>query len=135
MRCLPDSAGEPARHGKPAPKNRPLIDPPNAVELSALFKMLANDTRLRLLHALVRAGELCVTDLAAEVEMAPQAVSNQLQRLADRRVVAARREGVRLFYQVTDPCIAGLLDLGLCLLEETGDRSKSPRRGRPPARR
>ena len=135
MRCLPDSAGEPARHGKPAPRDRPLIDPPNAVELSALFKMLANDTRLRLLHALVRAGELCVTDLAAEVEMAPQAVSNQLQRLADRRVVGARREGVRLFYQVTDPCIAGLLDLGLCLLEETADRSKSPRRGRRPARR
>ena len=135
MRCLPDSAGAPARQGKPAPQDRPLIDPPNATELSALFKMLANDTRLRLLHALVRAGEMCVTDLAAEVEMAPQAVSNQLRRLTDRRVVAARREGVRLYYRVADPCIAGLLDLGLCLLEETGSAAAPPRRSRRPARR
>jgi ArsR family transcriptional regulator, lead/cadmium/zinc/bismuth-responsive transcriptional repressor len=34
-----------------------------------LFKVLANDSRLRLLHALERAGELCVTDLASEVQM------------------------------------------------------------------
>ena len=28
----------------------------------AFFKILANDTRLRLLHALVRAEQMCVTD-------------------------------------------------------------------------
>jgi DNA-binding transcriptional ArsR family regulator len=102
--------------------------------LSGLFKMLANDTRLRLLHALARAGDMCVTDLAAELEMAPQAISNQLQRLADRRVVASRRDGVRLFYHITDPCVAGLLDLGLCLLEETATAPKATRRARRPAR-
>jgi len=32
-----------------------------------LFKTLANDTRLRLLHALARAGELCVVDLAETI--------------------------------------------------------------------
>lgn len=95
-----------------------MIASREAAELSGLFKMLANDTRLRLLHALVRAGEMCVTDLAMEVDMAPQAVSNQLRRLADRRVVAARRDGVRLYYRLADPCVAGLLDLGMCLLDE-----------------
>jgi DNA-binding transcriptional ArsR family regulator len=88
--------------------------------LMRLFKVLANDSRLRLLHALERAGELCVTDLASEVEMTTQAVSNQLQRLADRRILVSRREGSRLFYRIADPCVKGLLDLGLCLLEETG---------------
>jgi DNA-binding transcriptional ArsR family regulator len=82
--------------------------------------MLASDTRLRLLHALERAGELCVTDLADEVEMSPQAVSNQLQRLVDRRIVAGRRHGNRHLYRIADPCVTGLLDLGLCLLEESG---------------
>ena len=53
--------------------------------------MLGNETRARVLHALVRAGELCVSELAEAVAMKPQAVSNQLQRLADRRVVAARQ--------------------------------------------
>ena len=134
MQCLPDSAKAPARRGKPTAHERPLIGPQDATELSGLFKMLANDTRLRLLHALARAGNMCVTDLAAELEMAPQAISNQLQRLADRRVVVSRRDGVRLFYHVADPCVAGLLDLGLCLLEETATATNATRRARRPAR-
>jgi DNA-binding transcriptional ArsR family regulator len=137
MRNVPETARVPARHGKPTARARPLIDPESAAELSALFKMLANDTRLRLLHTLVRAGEMCVSDLAAEVGMAPQAVSNQLQRLADRRVVASRRDGVRLYYRLADPCIAGLLDLGLCLLEETAETPVAlrPRRQASPIKR
>jgi DNA-binding transcriptional ArsR family regulator len=95
-----------------------------------LFKMFANDTRLRLLHALERGREVCVTDLAAEVGMATQAVSNQLQRLADRRIVAARREGTRLYYSIADPCVGGFLDLGLCLLEETEQAARHRARAR-----
>ena len=106
--------------GKPTLRERQLLDQDQAAELVRLYKVLANDTRLRLLHAIERAGELSVTDLAAEVGMKPQAVSNQLQRLADRRIVASRREGSRLFYRIADPCVTGLLDLGMCLLEETG---------------
>jgi DNA-binding transcriptional ArsR family regulator len=104
---------------KPALRDRPLLDQDQAAELVRLYKVLANDTRLRLLHAIERAGEMSVTDLATEVGMKPQAVSNQLQRLADRRIVASRREGSRLFYRIADPCVPGLLDLGMCLLEET----------------
>ena len=105
---------------KPALRDRPLLDQYQADELTRLYKVLANDTRLRLLHAIERAGELSVTDLSTEVGMKPQAVSNQLQRLTDRRIVASRREGSRLFYRIADPCVPGLLDLGMCLLEETG---------------
>jgi DNA-binding transcriptional ArsR family regulator len=115
----PSSACAPRAAGKPALRDRPLLDPARAIELMRLFKVLANDNRLRLLHALERAGELCVTDLAREVGMSPQAVSNQLQRLADRRILVSRREGSHLYYRNADPCVKGLLDLGLCLLEET----------------
>ncbi len=120
MKRTPPSACAPRKAGKPALRDRELLDQARAGELMRLFKVLANDGRLRLLHALERAGELCVTDLASEVEMTTQAVSNQLQRLADRRILVRRREGSRLFYRIADPCVKGLLDLGLCLLEETG---------------
>ena len=103
----------------PSLKDRPLLTPIQAGGLAAVFKVLANDTRLRLLHALVRADELCVTDLAAALGMKPQAVSNQLQRLTDRRIVTFRREGSRLYYRIADPCVPEFLDLGICLLEET----------------
>jgi DNA-binding transcriptional ArsR family regulator len=119
MKCAPESAGIPAGIGKPSLRSRPLIDQSAAKSLSLLFKMLSSETRLRLLHALERSEELCVTDIAHEIGMAPQAISNQLQRLTDRQIVVARREGTRLFYRIADPCVPGLLDLGLCLLEET----------------
>lgn len=105
--------------GKPALAERPLITPGQADEVAGLFKVLANDSRLRLLHALERAGELCVSDLAGQAGMRPQAVSNQLQRLADRRILASRRDGNNVFYRIADPCVTSLLDLGLCLIEET----------------
>ena len=112
----------------PALADRPLLDQGQAGELVRLYKVLASETRLRMLHALTRTSELCVTDLAAELEMKPQAVSNQLQRLVDSRIVAVRRRGGRAFYRIADSCVPGLLDLGICLLEETGklDASREP---------
>jgi DNA-binding transcriptional ArsR family regulator len=110
----------PADAGKPALDERPLLGGARANELVRVYKMLASATRLRLLHALVRAGERAVGDLADDIGMTPQAVSNQLQRLQDRRIVTSRREGSRLFYRIADPCIPGMIDLALCLLEESG---------------
>lgn len=107
------------RAGKPALAERPLINPEQASDLTGLFKMLGNDTRLRLLHGLHRGGEVPVGELAEQVGMRPQAVSNQLQRLADRGIVAARRDGNRIFYSLADPCVPAVLDLALCLTEET----------------
>jgi ArsR family transcriptional regulator, lead/cadmium/zinc/bismuth-responsive transcriptional repressor len=120
MKRMPLTVRASADAGKLPLRERPLLGQDQAYELVRLYKVLANDTRLRLLHALERAGELSVTDLAAEVGMKPQAVSNQLQRLADRRIVVSRREGSRFFYRVADPCVTGLIDLAMCLLEETG---------------
>lgn len=103
---------------KPALATRKLVTTQQALDLAALFKLLGNETRIRLLHALVRSGELCVTELADTVGMKPQAVSNQLQRLSDRGVVASRREGTNIHYRLVDPCVADLFDRAVCLLED-----------------
>jgi ArsR family transcriptional regulator, lead/cadmium/zinc/bismuth-responsive transcriptional repressor len=108
---------------KPALKERPLLTPIQAGGLAVVFKVLANDTRLRLLHALVRAEEMAVTDLAGAVRMKPQAVSNQLQRLSDLGILACRREGKSIVYRVVDPCVMRLLDQGLCLMEDSQQRA------------
>ena len=123
--CCPPSTDKccaPARGGsglaKPALKDRPLLTLEQAGGLETLFSILANDTRLRLLHALARAGELSVTELAEAIDMKPQAVSNQLQRLSDLGIVANRRNGVSIRYRIADRCVASVLDYGLCLLED-----------------
>lgn len=109
---------------QPSLRKRPLLSPIQAGGLAAVFKVLANDTRLRLLHALVRADELCVTDIAASLGMKAQAVSNQLQRLSDLGILASRREGNNIHYRLIDRCVSGLLDQGWCLMEEAGNRSR-----------
>lgn len=111
-RCLP----------KPALADRELITSAQAGELMNLFKMLANDTRLRLLHALSRSGEMCVKDLASALGMKPQAVSNQLQRLVDRGILGASRNGNNIHYRIVDPCVINLLEKGLCLMEDAEER-------------
>jgi DNA-binding transcriptional ArsR family regulator len=98
------------------------MSPIQAGGLAAVFKVLANDTRLRILHALVRADELCVTELADEVGMKPQAVSNQLQRLSGLGIIRSRRAGVNVHYRVVDLCVRSLLDQGLCLTAEATRR-------------
>jgi ArsR family transcriptional regulator, lead/cadmium/zinc/bismuth-responsive transcriptional repressor len=109
-------------------RNRPMLSPIQAGGLAAVFKVLANDTRLRLLHALIRKDELRVTDLAKALGMKPQAVSNQLQRLSDLGILACRREGTTIYYRVVDQCVQGLLEQGWCLMEEAGNGSSLTKR-------
>ena len=87
----------------------PPINATQADELEDLFKILANDTRLRLLHTLARVEEMCVCDIAVAVEMTPQAISNQLQKLYSKGIVATRRSGNMIYYRVIDKCIVELL--------------------------
>jgi DNA-binding transcriptional ArsR family regulator len=117
--CGVPGLSPPAQAGKPPLAERPLLTYGQADQLTALFKVLGNDTRLRLLHALHRGGEVSVGELAEQVGMRPQAISNQLQRLSDRGIVAARRDGTRIFYSIADACVPAVLDLALCLTEET----------------
>ncbi len=112
-------------------EDRPLLSSDDAGRLEDLFKLLANDTRLRLLHALAKHGEIAVGDLAEAVGMKPQAISNQLQRLQTAGIVGSRRDGNNIRYRVVDRCVLVLMDRGLCLLEENERRRSGRADARP----
>lgn len=103
---------------RPPLADRPLLGFVDAVKVMALFKVLSNDTRIRILHHIIRSGEASVTDIAKTLGMKPQAVSNQLMRLSDTRMLSSRREGNNVYYRVENCCVAPLLDLALCLMEK-----------------
>jgi ArsR family transcriptional regulator, lead/cadmium/zinc/bismuth-responsive transcriptional repressor len=111
---------------KPPLAERPLLGIETAAELARVYETLANDTRIRLLHVLLKEGEIYPSGLAAKLGMKPQAISNQLQRLSDRGIVQTRREGNNVLYRIVDPCVIDLIDRGLCLLEDM--RSTQARR-------
>ena len=100
----------------PALAQRDLLESPEVDELAALFSVLASDTRLRILHAIARTEEASVSEIADETGASVQTVSNHLQRMADQRIVATRRDGTRIYYRLIDPCVGGVMELGLCLL-------------------
>lgn len=101
--------------------NERLIGQAQAADLEDLFKTLANETRLRILHALSVGGEMCVNDLSTALDMKTQAISNQLQRLAASKVVDTRRSGVNIYYRIVDPCVGTLLERAICMLESTSE--------------
>ena len=132
--------GIPACALKAPLEERPLLTHGKAGELARIFDVLASETRLRLLHALVRMDDPCMGDLAEAVDMKPQAVSNQLRRLVDLGILDTRRHGSHVHYRIVDTCIGKLLYHGLCLNDETqshrlgseGPRAEDSPEGRSP---
>jgi len=85
----------------------------DAVEVAGLFRLLGDPGRVRMLSALAEAGELCVCDLAAVVDMAESSVSHSLRLLRTAGVVRHRRAGRQVFYRLDDAHVRLLMDLSI----------------------
>jgi len=72
------------------------------------FKLLADNTRLRILWALLH-GEHSVNNLAAHVGAQPAAVSQHLAKLRMARLVKVRRKGNHMFYAAEDAHVRQLV--------------------------
>jgi DNA-binding transcriptional ArsR family regulator len=75
----------------------------------ALFEMhaemcqaMANQHRLAIVH-LLKDGEKCVSELAAELGISVHNVSQHLRILKQRLLVRSRKEGQTVYYSVTNP--------------------------------
>ena len=88
-----------------------LVTAATAERMAAVFKVLADPSRCRLVAAIIEAGELCVCDLAATVEMSESNVSHHLRVLRDHGLVRARRAGKMVFYSPDDAHIRVLLEI------------------------
>lgn len=89
------------------------IGPEEAAAAASLFRLLGDPGRVRMLCALLEAGELCVCDLAAVVDMAESSVSHSLRLLRTAGIVRHRRAGRQVFYSLDDAHVRLLLDISL----------------------
>lgn len=78
--------------------------------LAARFKVLAEPMRLKLLNAL-RDGEKTVTELVEQTGAGQANVSKHLGLLYRHRLVARRKEGLKVYYRIADPSIFELCEL------------------------
>ena len=66
------------------------------------MQALADGNRLRILHLLLQAGELCVCDIERVLDVPQARVSRHLTILRNSGWVAARREGRWMHYRLVD---------------------------------
>ena len=87
-------------------------------QLEALFKALADSTRLRILRLLM-AGEVCVCDIHDTLKIPQAKASRHLAYLRRAGLVATRREGLWVHYRLAilgDPIIAAIQDATIHVL-------------------
>lgn len=98
-----------------AKKNMP--DEKSLSEIAALYKVLGDTTRIRIVSAL-DCTPLCVCDLAALLSMTKSAISHQLKILKDAKLVKYRRDAKNVFYSLDDAHIKAIFELGLDHINE-----------------
>ena len=96
---------------------RLMPDDDSLYDLSEVFRVFGDSTRIRILYALFE-SELCVCDLATLLGLTQSAVSHQLRILKDAKLVKFRREGKSIFYTLDDDHVRAILSLGMEHLSE-----------------
>ncbi len=90
----------------------PTLDPETlrraADKAVGAMKLLANVERMLLLCQLAQ-GDMCVSDLEAQLGIRQPTLSQQLGVLRNVGVVGTRREGKNIFYSVADPDLLEIL--------------------------
>ncbi|WP_353894042.1 metalloregulator ArsR/SmtB family transcription factor [Proteinivorax hydrogeniformans] len=81
-------------------------------ELSDLFKVFGDTTRIKILFALWR-QEMCVCDIAALLDMNQSAISHQLKVLKGAKLVKFRRAGKVVYYSLADRHVEQIFMQGL----------------------
>ncbi len=81
-------------------------------QLTEIFKLLGDPTRLKILLAL-KEEELCVCDLAVLLGVSRSAVSHQLRLLKATRLVKLRREAKIAYYSLDETHISELIEVAI----------------------
>ncbi len=77
--------------------------------MSQLLFIAADETRLKILLALLANKNMCVGDLQNEINASQSLVSHQLQVLKKNKLVAFKRTGNKIFYSLDDNHIHELI--------------------------
>lgn len=86
-------------------------------DLAELFKVFGDTTRIKILYVLIE-NELCVNDIAEQLNMTQSAISHQLRILKQAKLIKYRREGKSMFYSLADDHVRTILDQGITHIEE-----------------
>ncbi len=84
-----------------------------------LLNALSHPARLEILE-LLRDGESCVCHIQAMLDHRQAYISQQLNILRQAGLITSRKEGLRVYYKVSDPDLFRLLEQLKTILEKLG---------------
>lgn len=96
------------------------IDRKSIQDLSKMFKLFSDETRLRIICAILN-QELCVCDLCELLDLNQSTVSHQLQLLRSSKLVKYRKEGKQVYYSLEDEHIESIIKMALSHIKEGDD--------------
>ena len=88
-----------------------LLDEDKVIDLSELFKIFGDSTRVKIINVLLD-NELCVGDIADKINVSQSAVSHQLRILKDSKLVKFRKEGNMTYYYLADDHVEKIFKMG-----------------------
>ncbi|WP_332629302.1 ArsR/SmtB family transcription factor [Halalkalibacter flavus] len=77
--------------------------------LADMFKVLADETRVKIAYALCQSAELCVCDVASIIGTTNATASHHLRHLKNLRIAKSEKRGKLVFYSLDDEHIRTLL--------------------------
>ena len=86
----------------------PPMDRDDAERVAAIFKALADPTRVAIVNRLSGAGSVCVCDLTAAFELSQPTVSHHLRVLREAGLVESHRRGTWADYRLVPEAIGAL---------------------------
>ena len=89
-----------------------LIDEKSLMNLADFFKLFSDESRLKILYLLTM-NEMCVSDIAATLDMNQSTVSHQLKILRNSRIVKYRRDAKVVYYSLDDDHVREIINLGM----------------------
>lgn len=86
-----------------------LLSRNGAEDVANVFRVLADPTRVAIVHALSLA-ELCNCDLASILGISESAVSHQMRELRLMKIVSAEKRGRMVYYRLSDTHIRHIFE-------------------------
>jgi len=85
------------------------IDPAALAKAADVIKVVGHPDRLRILEFL-EDGEKCVGEIQEVLDLPQAIVSQHLAKMRGWDIVEARRDGIHVYYHITEPKVSHILD-------------------------
>ena len=89
-------------------------------EISLFFKILGDNTRVKILFALDN-NEMCVCDIANVLNMTKSSISHQLSFLKQNNIVKCNRVGKEVYYSLDDEHVKEVFEVAISHIKHRKD--------------